>query len=104
MVPMVFVYSPAMLMVIEEHFSWGEFIHTTGTCIVGIVLLGASLTGYLLRPMSLFFRLWLAVAAIMMVVPSGSVNLWAVLVAAPVLISQIAGWHKHRGASSQALP
>jgi len=104
MVPMVFVYSPAMLMVIEEHFSWGEFIHTTGTCIVGIVMLGASLTGYLLRPMSLFFRLWLAVAAIMMVVPSASVNLWAVLVAAPVLISQIVGWQKHRGKSSLSSP
>jgi len=96
MVPMVFVYSPALLLVIEDRFSWGEFIHTAGTCIVGIVLLGASLTGYLLCPMSLFWRLWLAVAAIMMVVPDISVNLWAVLVASPVLLLQIIGWRKQR--------
>ncbi len=101
MVPMVFAYSPAMLLVIEDRFSWMEFLHTTGTCIVGIVMLGAALTGYLLRPMSVFWRLVLAVAAIMMVAPDVQVNLWAAAVAAPVLVLQLLSWRRDPARDNQ---
>ncbi len=94
MVPMVFAYSPAMLMVIEDRFSWLEFIQTTGTCIIGIVMLGAALTGYMLRPMGAGWRLILAIAAIMMVAPSMQVNLWAALLASPVLLMQLVRWRR----------
>lgn len=92
MVPMVFAYSPAMLLVIEDRFSWMEFFHTTGTCIIGIVMLGAALTGYMLRPISWPLRLVLAVAAIMMVAPDVETNLWAAAVAAPILLLQFFAW------------
>lgn len=94
MVPMVFAYSPAMLLVLDDYFSWAEFIHTTSTCIIGIVMLGAALTGYMLRPMGFFMRWLLAIAAIMMVAPDIQANLWAVAVAAPVLLTQFIGWRQ----------
>ena len=94
MVPMVFAYSPAMLLVLDEYFTWSEFIHTTGTCIVGVIMLGAALTGYFVRPMGIVSRLLLGVAAIMMVAPDLHTNLWALLVAAPVLLGQLATWRK----------
>jgi TRAP transporter 4TM/12TM fusion protein len=92
MVPMVFVYSPAMLLVLDDYFSWGEFIHTTGTCILGIVMLGAALVGYLLAPMGMAMRLLLAFAAILMVSTSWQANLWSVVLASPVMLSQFKGW------------
>lgn len=96
MVPMVFAYSPAMLLVLDEYFSWGEFIHTAGTCILGIIMLGAALIGYMMRPMGWLARLWLGAAAIMMVATDVQANLWALVVAAPVLLHQFIGWRRDR--------
>lgn len=94
MVPMVFVYSPAMLLVLDEYFSWGEFIQTAGTCIVGIIMLGAALVGYLIAPMSMAMRLLLAIAAILMVSTSWQANVWSLALAAPVMLSQLKGWRR----------
>jgi TRAP-type uncharacterized transport system fused permease subunit len=94
MVPMVFAYSPAMLLVLDG-FTWAEFLQTTLTCILGIIMFGAALTGYLLRTINMPMRLVLSVAAIMMVAPNTTANLWAVVVAAPVLLSQFLAWRKN---------
>jgi TRAP transporter 4TM/12TM fusion protein len=102
MVPMVFVYSPAMLLVIEDRFTWGEFIHTTSTCILGIVMLGAAFTGYMLRPMGWPSRLLLGVAALMMVVPDGVTTVWAAVLAAPVIAAQLLRWRGERVAAVSA--
>jgi TRAP transporter 4TM/12TM fusion protein len=96
MVPMVFAYSPAMLLVLDDYFTWGEFLHTTTTCIIGIVMLGAALTGFMLRPISMKMRLLLGVAAVMMVTPNWQANLWALVLAAPVLAGQFLGWRSAR--------
>ena len=42
LVPMVFVYSPAMLIVLDDYFTWQEFLHTVITCGLGVFLLSAS--------------------------------------------------------------
>ena len=93
MVPMVFAYSPAMLIVLDS-FTWSEFLQTTLTCIIGIVMFGAALTGFFLRPMAMPMRILLGIAAIMMVAPHTAANLWALLVAAPVMLSQFMGWRR----------
>ena len=90
---------PALLLVLDDYFSWGEFILVGGTCIVGIVMLGAALTGFMLRPMSMPMRITLAIAAIMMVSTSWQANLWAVVVAAPALVSQFYGWLSDRSSA-----
>jgi TRAP transporter 4TM/12TM fusion protein len=100
MVPIVFVYSPAMLLVLDDYFTWGEFIHTTGTCILGILMLGAALVGYMAAPMGMAARLLLGVAAILMVAPNWTANLWSLALAAPVLLSQVVGWRRARVAEA----
>lgn len=89
MVPMVFCYSPAMLIVLDDYFTWSEFLMTTTTCVIGILMLGAALTGYLLREMNMPNRVLLGIAAILMVAPDMLTNLYALGVAAPVIVSQI---------------
>lgn len=100
MVPMVFAYSPAMLIVVDG-FTWLEFFHTTITCIIGIVMAGGALTGFIVSPMAMASRLLLGVAAILMVAPNGSANVVAVFLAAPVLLLQYFAWRRNAAQSAQ---
>ena len=102
MVPMVFAYSPAMLLVLDDYFTWAEFVHTAGTCVLGILMLGAALTGYMFCPMGKIARALLGVAAIMMVAPNWQSNAWSLVIAAPVLIAQLVGWQRGRLSPAQA--
>ena len=72
LVPMVFVYAPSMLLVVDG-FSWSELIVTVATCILGIVLLGAALTGWLFAALGIAARAVAGLAALLMISP----NLWA---------------------------
>ncbi len=69
LVPFVFATSPAMLIVLDDYFTWYEFIHTTLSCAAGVMLLGASLAGYLFRPIPMLSRIILAITSLMMVAP-----------------------------------
>jgi len=90
LVPFVFIYSPAMLIV-TDGFTLNAFIVTTVGCAVGIVLLGAALTGYLLKPMTWIERLVTALAALLLVAPGIKSGLIGALLVTPVMFSQIAG-------------
>jgi TRAP-type uncharacterized transport system fused permease subunit len=88
LVPFVFVYQPAMLIVTKE-FTWPLFIETAGTCAIGIVMLAAALTGFGLMPLRGFSRFALAVASLLMIAPSRIAMVVALLIATPVVIMQL---------------
>ena len=100
LVPFVFVYSPAMLLV-TKGFTWAAFVETTTGCVVGIVLLAAALTGYGLAFMKTWERALLFVASVMVISPSRSATLIGLVIAAPVVIRQVSLW---RAGKEQALP
>ncbi|MEL0062527.1 MAG: TRAP transporter fused permease subunit, partial [Candidatus Puniceispirillum sp.] len=89
LVPMVFVYSPAMLIVLDDYFTWAEFIHTTISCGAGVLMLSASVAGYFLVNMNGPSRVLMAIAGLLMVAPSYTSDLYALLMASPVLVWQI---------------
>ena len=89
MVPMVFVYSPAMLIVLEEYFTWGAFLETTITCAIGIVMMATAVSAYGLTKMPTPFRLLMALAAVFMVAPGVTSDLYSLVLALPVLIQQV---------------
>lgn len=89
MVPMVFVYSPAMLIVLEDHFTWGAFFETTITCAIGVFLVATSVAGYFLSRLSGPARAANALAGILLVAPGLVSDLYAMAVFAPVLIHQL---------------
>ena len=90
-VPMVFVYSPAMLIVLPEYFTWGAFFETSITCGLGVMLLAMSVAGYFLAPMPGPFRVLVAISGIFLVAPNYTSDLWALAFFAPVLVQQILG-------------
>ena len=89
LVPFVFLYSPSMLIV-TDRFSWSDFTITITGCSIGIILLGAALTGYLLAPLNRFARGALAIAALFLIAPGLYSGLVGVLVAGPILVVQLA--------------
>jgi TRAP transporter 4TM/12TM fusion protein len=89
LVPFVFVFSPAMLLV-TKGFTWSEFFITTGGCIIGIVMLAAALTGYGLAAMKRWEQLLLFAGAVLTIAPGITPKLIGIAISVPVLLRQIA--------------
>jgi TRAP transporter 4TM/12TM fusion protein len=100
LVPFVFVYSPAMLLV-TKNFTWLEFIETVSGCIIGILMLAVALTGYGLAFMPKWQRWLLAIASILVISPSRIASGAGLLAAAPIVLHQIMLW---RAGEAQATP
>ncbi|MBI3709148.1 MAG: TRAP transporter large permease subunit, partial [Proteobacteria bacterium] len=91
LVPFVFVYSPAMLIVTKQ-FTWPIFLEVTLGCIVGIVMLGAALTGYGVARMRNWERLLLGLASVLVISPSRAATFVGLVLSLPVLLRQAAAW------------
>ncbi len=102
LVPMVFVYSPAMLIVLPEYFTWPAFLETVLTCAVGIFCLAVSVSAYCLAPMPGPFRAMAAIAGLFLVSPGIYSDLWSAAFAAPVIAQQILAYRRNN--ASDAAP
>ncbi|MCH9671548.1 MAG: TRAP transporter fused permease subunit, partial [Gammaproteobacteria bacterium] len=89
MVPMVFVYSPAMLIVIESHFTWNAFLSTVASCAAGVFLVATAVAGYFLQPLGPLARAGMVFAGVLLVAPGVTSDLYALAVFAPVLAHQL---------------
>lgn len=90
MVPMVFVYAPTMLIVLPEYFTWASFLQVTITCAAGVFAIATAVSAYFLAPLNGMWRLLMAVGGLFLVAPSGSSDLLALVMMAPVLLQQLA--------------
>ena len=91
LVPFVFVFSPSLLLV-AKGFTWYDFSVTFIGCVLGISLLAAALSKYLLVEMRRWEQALCSLAAVLMVVPGLISTLIGALVAVPVLVAQVARW------------
>jgi TRAP transporter 4TM/12TM fusion protein len=88
LVPFVFVYGPAMLVVTPE-FTWPSFLFIVLSCVAGIVMLSAAFAGYALAPLRLWERWLIGIAALPTIAPSVTATLVGLALAAPVIAVQI---------------
>lgn len=88
LVPFVFVYSPAMLIV-TKGFTWYAFVVATASCAVGIMLLSAAFSRYMLTRMQPWECLLAGLGAIVMVAPGIETTIVGALIAAPAFIRQL---------------
>ena len=68
LVPFVFVYSPALLLV-ADGFTWWLFTITLIGAMLGIASLGVAFSGYLLMPLKKWERWWVAVVSFLFIAP-----------------------------------
>jgi len=91
LVPFVFVFSPSLLLV-AAGFNWYDFCVTFIGCVLGIVMLAAALSRYLLVELKRWEQLLCAAAALLLIAPGLVVTIVGLAVAAPVLVRQFAAW------------
>jgi TRAP transporter 4TM/12TM fusion protein len=84
MVPFVFCYSPALLLVLPG-FTWMQFFQTALSCAAGVMLLGMAFTGFIVRPLAMRLRLLLGFAGLCLVHPGSTTDLIALAIAGPIL-------------------
>ncbi|XXK28714.1 TRAP transporter permease [Arenicellales bacterium nBUS_45] len=88
MVPMVFVYAPTILIVLPEHFTWISFLQVSISCAIGVFAIATAVSAYFRQPLNGLWRLLMAVGGLLLVAPSTSSDLLAVIVMAPVIFQQ----------------
>lgn len=87
--PMAFVYAPVLLFVSSTGFDLWQFSYTATSAIIGVVALSVSVVGYWLAPMGAAFRVMAALAGVIFIAPSLRADLFALLLVAPAIASQI---------------
>ena len=78
-VPFLFVYNPAMLMIDTTNVAvnarefafpaWTTIVSITVTSVIGILALGAAVEGYFKTGLNWFWRIFMGVGALMMIIP-----------------------------------
>jgi len=96
LVPMVFVYSPAMLIVLDDYFTWSAFLETALTCALGVTMMATAVSGYCVAPIPKSLRFLMALAAIFMVAPGVTSDIYAMVLATPIVIQQVLRWRTNR--------
>ncbi len=95
LVPFVFVFSPALLLV-TKGFTWSAFAVVFTACIASIMLLAAALSRYLLVEMKRWEQVVAIAAALVMIAPGLTMLGIGLLVATPMLVSQSRRFMKSR--------
>ena len=90
MVPMVFVYAPVMLVVLPEYFTWGGFLQVSLTCALGVFVIAAAISGYLYARLNTLWRFLIGIIGLLLVAPSWESDVIALVLAAPVVLAQLA--------------
>jgi len=87
LVPFVFVFSPSLLLVAKV-FTWESFIITFTGCVMGITLMAASLSKFMLVEMKRWEQLSCLFAALLMIAPSLTATLVGVALVIPMMVNQ----------------
>ena len=101
LVPFVFVFSPSLLIV-AKGFTAGDFVITFVGCVLGITLLAAALSRFMLVEMKRWEQWLCAAGALLMIVPGIVSTLVGIGVALPVLLRQLGAWRVLRPAAGSS--
>jgi TRAP transporter 4TM/12TM fusion protein len=88
LVPFVFVYSPALLLV-ADGFTWWAFTYTLIGAMLGIFSLGVAFSGYLIAPLKNWQRWWIGLSSFLFIAPGVTTMAIGAALVAPILLWQI---------------
>ena len=92
----MFVFSPSLLLV-AKGFTWYDFIVTFTGCILGITVLAAALSRYLIVEMKPWEQALCVASALLLIAPGLTVSLIGAALVVPVIARQ---WVSFRGQQS----
>jgi len=85
------------MLIMVDSFTWGDFLFTTISCAIGVLVLGIGMTGYAFTHMGIASQAVLVISALLMISPNITMTFIGVVIALPTLALN---W----GASRRALP
>lgn len=88
LVPFVFVYSPALLLV-ADGFTWWAFTYTLIGAMLGIFSIGVAFSGYLFAPLKTWQRWWVGISSFLFIAPGVTTMAIGAVLVAPVVFWQI---------------
>ncbi|MGC1497392.1 MAG: TRAP transporter fused permease subunit [Sulfitobacter sp.] len=88
LVPFVFVYSPALLLV-ADGFTWWLFSITLAGAMMGIASLGVAFSGFLFTPLAKWERWWVALVSFLFIAPGLSTMIIALFAMSPIIARQV---------------
>lgn len=89
LVPFVFVFSPSLLLV-AKGFTLQDFLITFVGCVLGIIILAAALSRFMLVELKRWEQLLCFASALLLIAPGLWVSLVGVALVLPVLVRQVA--------------
>jgi TRAP-type uncharacterized transport system fused permease subunit len=89
LVPFVFVFAPSLLIMVQN-FSWYEFSVAFVGCVLGITVLAAALSNFMLTRMKLWERAVCVIAALLLIAPEITSTIVGVAIVVPVVLRQLA--------------
>ena len=88
LVPFVFVYSPALLLV-ADGFTWWAFTATLAGAMLGIASLGVAFSGYLFSTLKTWERWWVALISFLFIVPGLVTMAIGIVLMLPIVLIQL---------------
>ncbi|MCR9236693.1 MAG: TRAP transporter permease [Alphaproteobacteria bacterium] len=101
LVPFVFVYSPALLLV-ADGFTWWAFSITLAGAMMGIGSLGVAFSGYFLTNLPQAQRWWVGIVSFLFIAPGLATMGIGILAMMPILILQLRAVSKARNEAVQS--
>ncbi len=89
LVPFVFVYSPALLLVVDG-FTWWAFTYTLVGAMLGIASLGIAFSGFLFTRLAMWERWYVAIVSFLFIAPGVTTMLIGLALMSPILLLQFA--------------
>lgn len=92
LVPFVFVYSPALLLV-ADGFTWWAFTYTLVGAMLGIAALGVAFSGFMIAPLSKWERWYVGLSAFLFIAPGVATMGIGLAALIPIALLQ---WNRRR--------
>ena len=84
LVPFVFVYSPALLLV-ADGFTWWTFTVTLAGAMLGIASLGVAFSGFMMAPLKTWERWWVSLVSFLFIAPGLVTMCIGIILMIPIL-------------------
>lgn len=88
LVPFVFVYSPALLLV-ADGFTWWAFTYTLLGAMLGIGALGVAFSGFLVATLKSWERWYVGIVAFLFIAPGVTTMIIGLALMAPIVVLQL---------------
>jgi TRAP-type uncharacterized transport system fused permease subunit len=99
LVPFVFVYSPALLLV-ADGFTWWLFTVTLVGAMLGIASLGVAFSGYFVTSLKNWERWWVAIVSFFFIAPGLVTMAMGIVLMLPILFLQFKKLRDNSNSSS----